>query len=121
MFFSKKKKKEEKSNNYTKTCNHKWKDFPWYIDSTWCADQTFDLTIIEPYVCIFCKERKNVELFNVHKVCFSAKDADEYIVDIEEKYKDYLGDEVKINDMINDMQLVDREYLDLYNKVVNPE
>ena len=67
MFFSKKK-KEEKSNNHTKTCNHKWKDFPWYIDSTWCTDQTFNLTIIEPYVCIFCKERKNIELAMI--ICF---------------------------------------------------
>ena len=62
--------------------NYIWKDFPWYIDSTWCIDQTFDLTIIESYVCIFCKERKNVELINIHKVRFSAKDTDEYIANM---------------------------------------
>ena len=53
----------------------------------------------------------------------SKKEADKYIEDFEEKYDEHLEDRVIIEDMITDMQLVDREYLNIYEslKTLNPD
>ena len=41
-------------------CRHTWKDFPWYLKSTYYSGQSsYDIAIYEPYVCILCKERKD--------------------------------------------------------------
>ena len=103
-----------------KVCRHKWKDFPWYYEAAYYQNYNqFKASIIEPYVCIHCKERKNVVLRDHHASC-SFDEAKETIDFWQEKYKDKMLDSVLVEDMIADMQLVDREYLAIAEALVNP-
>lgn len=104
-----------------KHCAHKWKDFKWYIEATYySSDNSFNIKIIEPYVCIYCKERKNVILKEHNSVCCTEREANNIYNNWEKRYSGNLEDRAIIEDKINDMTLVDREYLELYDKVVNP-
>ena len=105
-----------------KHCNHKWKDFKWDIEATYyySSDNSFNIKIIEPYVCIYCKERKNVILKEYNSACCTEREANNIYNNWEKRYSGNLEDRAIIEDKINDMILVDREYLELYNKVVNP-
>lgn len=93
-------------------CNHKWKDFPWYtIESYDYSSRVVCFSVYEPYVCIYCKERKDVCLEKHKRFVGSRLNADKYII----KRKEELGSNWKpraiVEDMINDFQLVDREHL----------
>lgn len=95
-------------------CKHKYQDFPWYLSMTYYSDsRRAFIRVYEPYVCIYCKKRINkcleeTEYGNVDYECVEAL--------LNEKRKE-LGDKVKpqceIEDMVNDFQLVDREWLKL--------
>lgn len=96
------------------------KTFPWYYDATYYTGQeTLTASIIEPFVCIHCKERKNVTLKNFSGI-MSYEEAREFINGWKEQYEDHMMDEALVNDMIADMQLVDREYLALAEAITNP-
>ena len=96
-------------------CKHSYKDFPWYIQINYYSSKhEFDYTIYEPYVCIYCGKRKDVKLYH--------SDGGHY-----DKFKDLLTfekamyneyPEMKprpiVEDMIHDMQLVDKEKLYWY-------
>ena len=104
-----------------KHCNHKWKDFKWYIEATYySSDNSFNIKIIEPYVCIYCKERKNIILREIKATHCSKAEADNTYNNLLKRYEKNIEDRAIIEDKINDMTLVDREYLELYDKVVNP-
>ena len=120
-FWNRKKKKDEQP-LMPPPCRHHWKDFPWYIDAEYFSDVgRFEFRVYEPYVCIYCKERQDKLIFEFIS-SISSKEADKYIEDFEEKYDEHLEDRVIIEDMITDMQLVDREYLNIYEslKTLNP-
>ena len=119
MFFNRNKNKNKNPPPSPPPCNHKWKDFPWYINSTLFDNGKFLIEIIEPYVCIYCKKQKNIVLKKITRSNITRSGANEFICELEEKYKDYIKDKAIVNDMINDMILVDREYLRLYEEVVN--
>ena len=109
-WFKKKQKTEVKPIEFT--CNHKWRDFPWYIKATYYDSvRRFELQIIEPYVCIHCKERKDVVLHEVVRNNSSWKHVEELLAECEEKYGEHCQSRPVIEDMIHDMQLVDRQYL----------
>lgn len=96
-------------------CNHKWKDFPWYVSAKHYEDvRQFELKIIEPYVCIHCKERKDVVLHEVTRANCSWDDALELLIDCDKKYGEYCQPRPIVEDMIHDMQLVDRQYLEIF-------
>lgn len=98
-------------------CNHKWKDFKWYYDATYYRDtKRFECTIYEPYVCIYCKQRKDVKLEELSKIDITFEDAQKEIDYIKEKYYDYLGLKAVIEDEINDFVMVDRDFLKIYDK-----
>ena len=102
-------------------CNHKWRDFPWYIQATYFAGtRRFELKIIEPYVCVHCKERKDVVLHHVERDGYSWNDAEKLLAECWEKYGEHCQDRPIVEDMINDMQLVDRQYLEIL-KSLHPE
>lgn len=104
-----------------KHCNHKWKDFKWYIEATYYScNNSFNIKIIEPYVCIYCKERKNVILKEHNSERCNQREANNIYNDWAKRYSGNLEDRAIIEDKINDMTLVDREYLELYDSVVNP-
>ena len=95
-------------------CNHKWQDFPWYMQATYYEDiHKFEIKLIEPYVCVHCKERKDVILHHLVRDNYSWDDAEKLVDDCWEKYGKYCKDRPIIEDMIHDMQLVDRQYLEI--------
>lgn len=126
FLFGKKKKQESVSITLAppKECEHKFSDFPWFLDvsverdcSYYHLRYNYTIKVIEPYVCIFCKERKDVilDVFRGVGVCyddFSAK-----LKAVTKQYEDHLQNRAVIEDMISDMQLVDREYLKYYRIV----
>ena len=121
-FWNRKKEKDEQP-PMPPPCRHRWKDFPWYVDAEYFSGaDRFEFRVYEPYVCIYCKERQDKLIFEFIS-SISKKEADKYIEDFEEKYDEHLEDRVIIEDMITDMQLVDREYLNIYEslKTLNPD
>lgn len=99
-------------------CNHKWQDFPWYIDGTYYpSDHREIVDVYEPYVCIHCKERKDIRLLHHSTNVRNRDEADEIFDHIQNQYKEHLRDRAEIEDMINDMQFVDAEYLKYYRMV----
>lgn len=106
-----KKKKESVAETPLK-CNHKWQDFRWILEVSY-ANRMLHIKIWEPYVCIYCKERKNVKIGDGYYENVSRKEADEIIDDVREKYKNYIEEEAIVEDEINDFQLVDRQWLEI--------
>ena len=51
MFFNRNKNKNKNPPPSPPPCNHKWKDFPWYINSTLFDNSKLLVENIEPYVC----------------------------------------------------------------------
>lgn len=93
-------------------CNHKYKDFPWYYEARYnTSTRNLVFKVWEPFVCIHCKERINRLLYERNSHYKSYEEADEYVTQFKAKYADRMEDEVVVEDMIADMQLVDREYL----------
>ena len=98
-------------------CTHKFKDFPWYVESTYYPyEKRFKVVVYEPYVCVLCGQRIDKKLYE-HSSSGTKKDADTLKEAIEEKYGDKIENRVLIEDEINDLQLVDREYLKFYEMI----
>ena len=103
-----------------KKCNHKFQDFPWYIEGEESSNHPYDfepwyhLTIKEPYVCIHCGERQDKVLWEITR-CGNHKEATECLDAVTEQFKDRIKHRAEIEDMINDMKLVDPQYLQYYH------
>lgn len=93
-------------------CNHKYKDFPWFYEARYnTSTRELDFKVWEPFVCIHCKERINKLLYERNSHYKTYEEADDYVTQFREKYADRMEEEVVVEDMIADMQLVDRDYL----------
>ena len=93
-------------------CNHKYKDFPWFYEARYnTSTRELAFKVWEPFVCIHCKERINKLLYERNSHYNTYEEADEYVTQFREKYADRMEEEVVVEDMIADMQLVDRDYL----------
>lgn len=91
-------------------CNHKWEDFDWYINFS-VNGKTLEYAIFEPYVCIHCKERKDVILEGTTSITASSNEAAwSELEKIKSRYPK-IKDRAIVEDEINDAQLVDREYI----------
>lgn len=90
-------------------CDHKWKDFDWYMDFT-IEGKALKYKICEPYVCIHCKLRKDIVLEQYTIWASSNASAWEQVEELRQKYPKIKGRAI-IEDEINDTQLIDREYL----------
>lgn len=112
MFFRKKKAEPEpKSEPLILQHTHKFKDYHWYIEANYYPERNeYEVNIIEPYVCIHCKERMNKRLVHIYKPG-SVKQMEDCINDMFEKYKDYILPKPIVEDQINDDIYVDRTYL----------
>ena len=120
-FFNWNNKKEKEQKPIAIKCEHKWQDFPWYMQAIYSADtREFEIKLIEPYVCVHCKKRKDVVLHRIERANYSWDEAKELVDECWEKYGQYCKDRPIIEDMINDMQLVDRQYLEIL-KNLHPE
>lgn len=91
-------------------CHHKYRDFPWYIECIIYNNHTFEIKVIEPYVCVWCGHRENKVLQEVFRTG-NAKDARQTVADMKETYGDNIQPRALVENDINDMQLVDRDYL----------
>lgn len=107
-----------------KKCDHKWADIRvgddecWYIDYN-ANDCSLEYTIYEPYVCIHCKKRKDVILEGPRCISFSGNEGVwEELNSIRKKYPQ-IKDRAVVEDAINDLQLVDRSYIDAARYVLN--
>lgn len=114
MFF--RKKNETIKEVVPPECDHKWKDFKWYIRVDRPLD-SYTLKILEPYVCIHCKKRKDIVLFQ--EQIRGREQVDKRVEELVSFYKDYLQDIAILEDEINDFQLVDRDYLKIAENLYN--
>lgn len=111
------------------SCKHKYRDFPWYLDGTvrsnnevYSHEKTWTVKIMEPYVCVHCGHRKDICLVTYSGYgADSDKDAVERMRFLEARYPEQLKDRPVVEDMIMDMQLVDREYLEMMDGLLVPK
>lgn len=94
-------------------CFHTWIDFPWFIRHNWTPYNYGDkgistLSVYEPYICVHCKERKDVLLCQETEDAISAKRHWEKLREWEEKYKDHAKPRPVVEDMINDAIYIDK-------------
>ena len=101
-----------------KKCEHKFQDFPWYVEGEENDDlysrHWYHLVIKEPYVCIYCGERHDKILWEIKRYG-PHKEAIQALDNVNERFKDHIRHRAEIEDMINDMQLVDPQYLQYYH------
>ena len=120
MFWFKKKKEKNKTVEMPQVCNHKYRDFNWYIDATYYNDtEEFNYKIVEPFICIHCGHRKDIVLVEKSKMFDSYENALNEYDKLQEQYKEHLKDRALLEDEIADMQLVDREYLKIIDMLHN--
>lgn len=105
-------KKKETTVDKPAECNHKWQDFQWILAASY-NNRILRITIWEPYVCIYCKERKNVKIEDGYYENVTRKEAEDIVDDVKEKYQNYIEEEAIVEDKINDFQLVDRQWLEI--------
>lgn len=106
-----------------RVCQHKWTDVRdddgnemWYM-VVYTNGCKLDYTIKEPYVCIHCKERKDVPLES-KTITYKSKDGlSEGLATIMQKYPQ-IKDRAIVEDAVNDMQLIDRNYLRIAAQVM---
>lgn len=97
------------------TCAHKYRDFHWYIEGEYRAHSPsmFSIRIIEPYVCVWCGDRKNQILQEITRegTMASKSEMEKVTKSLIDTYGDKIQPRAFVEDEINDMQLVDRDYL----------
>lgn len=98
-------------------CQHKYKDFPWYVEGKYDYNTYLEtINVIEPYVCILCGHRKDVVLDTVSRYFSRFEDAEKFYDNFcsNSTYAERIKPRAIVEDMINDMSLVDQKYLDIY-------
>ena len=94
---------------------HKWRDFPAYINY-----DSYSVSVCEPYVCIYCGERKNVALERVTwNGGVKRGELQREIERMQTEYKDLVRPKAIVEDMVNDAILVDRETLKYWGQLHN--
>lgn len=101
-------------------CNHKWKDFNWYLEYSYDSSHYLDYKIIEPYVCTICHERKNVVLSHHHLDLSSRREIKDKLSKLYATFPK-LRHEEEVEDEINDFIMVDRQYLTILETLSNPD
>jgi hypothetical protein len=125
-FLDKNKNEEHHSTPQSSSCQHKFQDFPWYIESNmvtgnYQSQNRLTYRIIEPYVCIYCGERRDIVLEQRKITGYSKSDMTKIIDNIREIYSDRIKPKPIIEDMINDLKLVDVEHLKWYHFLAGTE
>ena len=110
--FGLKKKKAKKI-----TCNHKWKDFSWYITVEDKITKSC-VRVYEPYVCIHCKERRDEVIFE--RIFQYNFDVENCVKNLQKKYPQ-IKPIIEVNDEIADFQFVDRQYLAIAGVLQNKD
>lgn len=95
---------------------HVWQDFSPYMAHCWNEYGISTIKIIEPYVCLRCHKRKDVELQSVGRYNIDNKSFRNLIGDVYDLYKDIIKPKAIVEDMINDAILVDKDKLNAYKR-----
>lgn len=97
-------------------CNHVWKDFNWFYTKDYKENYRYPwiLTLWEPYVCIKCKERKNVELISINTSSY--KDLINELNARKQRYKQ-LKEQEEVEDEVNDFIYLDPVSLKLFENI----
>lgn len=99
-------------------CIHTWKDFPAYIKEQYIGPkQESTLEVVEPYVCVHCKERKNVTLYTETETGLNRSEHNEKRESWERKYSKILKPRIIVEDMINDEIYLDPVKLAIVDKL----
>ena len=125
-FLDKNKTEERFLTPQSSTCLHKFQDFPWYIESNiftgnYQNQNRLTYRIIEPYVCIYCGERRDIVLEQREITGYSKSSMKEIVDNVQETYSDRIKPKPIIEDMINDLKLVDVEHLKWYHFLAGTE
>ena len=126
-FFKKNKKqpKDDAESSDLPICSHTWKDFPWYMayqfipQSYISADQRgkLEISIIEPYICAHCHKRMDISLTEIKVTNVKENEIEKFVKETASKYKGKIRPVAIIEDMIQDFIYVDREKLDILEKL----
>lgn len=104
----------QKKAQQIQTCKHKYKDFPWYCEMEYdTSNEIAEYTIIEPFVCLLCKHRINKVLstdIEQGSLSFCKRNLDILI-----NKHPQITYKCVVEDMIADMQLVDRDFSKYYD------
>ena len=99
-------------------CSHTWKDFPWYVESVYhTGARELHYKIIKPYVCIHCKERANQTLCDRVRIGISREESTIILTDLYAEFSDKIAEKPLVEEMILDMQLVDRKALEIAQQI----
>ena len=77
--------------------------------------QELTIKIYEPYVCVYCKERRDELLNRITLYEVKRKDLYAILNEIEKKYAAIIKPRPIVEDMVKDEQLVDRQHLDIHD------
>jgi hypothetical protein len=92
-------------------CLHKYRDYaPYLIYRANAGTGILSYKIVEPYLCLKCKERTDVCLEEGERFFSNIEEYKAILVALKEQYP-FLRDRALVEDEINDDMLVDREYL----------
>lgn len=94
-------------------CDHKFRDYDWYLKykiGYVNGKHKFSYTIYEPYVCVKCGERKDIELESAEMDYFEGFNMKRTLDTIQKAYPK-IRPLAEIEDEIGDDIRVDREYL----------
>lgn len=94
---------------------HKWRDFNWYMKASY-SDGRCSIEIYEPYVCVSCKTRKDILLYRHDSRCSKAEFYDK-VREYEKEFADNLRPKAVIEDQVNDMILVDKDFIEAWDKL----
>lgn len=117
LFFGKKKNESEPAHlepTYVpappKECSHHWQDFPPYLNYK-ISDTKYEIEVIEPYVCLDCKRRKEVTLLHLSREGANVyNEGEAKIAQLQKQYEGFIEDRLVVEDKINDVINVDSEY-----------
>ena len=125
-FLDKNKNEERHPTPQSSSCQHKFQDFPWYIESNMSTgnyqiQNCLVYKLIEPYVCIYCGERRDIILEQREIKGYSKSDMKKILDNLQETYSERIKPKPIIEDMINDLKLVDVEHLKWYHFLAGTE
>lgn len=105
-------------------CLHTWKDFPAYIKEHYegsyeCTglNSKSILSVIEPYVCVHCKERKDITLYTETETNLTRSQHNAKREKWEQQYAKIIQPRIIVEDMINDEIYLDPVKLEIVDKL----
>ena len=103
-------------------CVHKYREFDWYkqtsmeilgYNSNHEPHGRSTVKIYKPYVCIHCKNRKDILLDETTRADITWTELKELDDEISKRFEKWLKPQAVVEEEVSDFQIIDREYLKL--------